>query len=86
MFLVLHASAVMATKLLVATFMVLNFFLAVVVNAMQAQVSEDLKDEGEAHTRLILDEVRALRREVEALRELPSGESARRGREPPREG
>lgn len=51
MFLVLHASAVMATKLLVATFMVLNFFLAVVVNAMQAQVSEDLKDEGEAHTR-----------------------------------
>ena len=54
--------------LLIATFMVLNLFIAVVVNAMQSQVSEDLKDEGEAHTRMILDEVRALRREIEALR------------------
>ena len=56
------------TYLLIATFMVLNLFIAVVVNAMQSQVTEDLKGEGEAHTRLILDEVRALRREVEALR------------------
>lgn len=54
--------------LLIATFMVLNLFIAVVVNAMQSQVSEDLKGDGEAHTRLILDEVRALRRELEALR------------------
>ncbi|MBK9519667.1 MAG: ion transporter [Anaeromyxobacter sp.] len=54
--------------LLVATFMVLNLFIAVVVNAMQSRVTEDLKDEGEAHTRLILEEVRALRRDVEALR------------------
>ncbi|MBA4072573.1 MAG: ion transporter [Gemmatimonas sp.] len=54
--------------LLIATFMVLNLFIAVVVNAMQAQVTEDLKGEGEAQTRLILDEVRALRREIEALR------------------
>jgi voltage-gated sodium channel len=54
--------------LLIATFMVLNLFIAVVVNAMQSQVTEDLKGEGEAHTRLILDEVRALRLEIEALR------------------
>jgi voltage-gated sodium channel len=54
--------------LLVATFMVLNLFIAVVVNAMQSQVTEDLKGEGEAHTRVILEEVRALRREIEALR------------------
>jgi voltage-gated sodium channel len=54
--------------LLIATFMVLNLFIAVVVNAMQSQVTEDLKDEGETNTRLILDEVRALRREIEALR------------------
>ena len=54
--------------LLIATFMVLNLFIAVVVNAMQSQVTEDLKGEGEAHTRFILDEVRALRREIEALR------------------
>ena len=54
--------------LLIATFMVLNPFIAVAVNAMQSQVTEDLKDEGEAHTRLILEEVRALRRDVEALR------------------
>lgn len=53
---------------LIATFMVLNLFIAVVVNAMQSQVAEDLKGEGEAHTRLILDEVRALRREIEMLR------------------
>jgi len=57
--------------LLIATFMVLNLFIAVVVNAMQSQVTEDLKDEGEAHTRLILDEVRALRREIELLRGSP---------------
>ena len=56
------------TYLLIATFMVLNLFIAVVVNAMQSQVTEDLKDEGEAHTQLILDEVRALRREIEVLR------------------
>lgn len=54
--------------LLIATFMVLNLFIAVVVNAMQSQVTEDLKGDGEAHTRLILDEVRALRQELEALR------------------
>jgi len=54
--------------LLIATFMVLNLFIAVVVNAMQAQVSEDLKGDGEAHTRQILDELRALRLEVAALR------------------
>ena len=53
--------------LLIATFMVLNLFIAVVVNAMQSKVTEDLKGEGEAHTRLILDEVRSLRQEIEAL-------------------
>jgi voltage-gated sodium channel len=56
------------TYLLIATFMVLNLFIAVVVNAMQAQVAEDLKGEEEMHTRQILDELRALRREIEALR------------------
>ena len=54
--------------LLIATFMVLNLFIAVVVNAMQSQVTEDIKGDGEAHTRLILDELRELRRDVEALR------------------
>jgi len=58
--------------LLIATFMVLNLFIAVVVNAMQSQVTDDLKEEGDAHTRLVLDEVRALRREIAALRG-PSG-------------
>ncbi len=63
-----HAWIFFVIYLLIATFMVLNLFIAVVVNAMQAQVAEDLKGEGEAHTRMILDEVRALRRELEALR------------------
>ncbi len=53
--------------LLIATFMVLNLFIAVVVNAMQSQVTEDLKGEGEAHTQVILGEVRELRREIAAL-------------------
>ena len=63
--------------LLIVTFMVLNLFIAVVVNAMQTQVTEDLKDEGEAQTRLILEEVRALRRDIEALRRARSRESER---------
>jgi voltage-gated sodium channel len=68
--------------LLIATFMVLNLFIAVVVNAMQAQVGEDLKDEGEAHTQAILHELRELRREVDALRrrdEPPVAESYESG-------
>ena len=61
------------TYLLIATFMVLNLFIAVVVNAMQSQVAEDLKGAEETHTQLILDEVRALQRELAALRaEMPA--------------
>ncbi len=56
------------TYLLVATFMVLNLFIAVVVNAMQSQVTEDLKKGEEIHTQMILHEVRALRRDLETLR------------------
>jgi voltage-gated sodium channel len=63
-----HAWIFFVVYLLIATFMVLNLFIAVVVNAMQTQVTEDLKDEGEAQTRLILEEVRGLRRDLEALR------------------
>jgi voltage-gated sodium channel len=48
--------------------MVLNLFIAVVVNAMQTQVADELKDDEEAHTVRILEELRALRREVEGLR------------------
>ncbi len=63
-----YAWVFFVTYLLIATFMMLNLFIAVVVNAMQSQVTEDIKEEGEAHTRQILDEVRGLRREVEAFR------------------
>ena len=56
--------------LLIATFMVLNLFIAVVVNAMQSQVTADLKRRSR-HARLILDEVRALRREIEDARHGP---------------
>ena len=54
--------------LLVATFMVLNLFIAVVVNAMQSQVAQDHQDEDETRTRLILEELRALRAEIAARR------------------
>ena len=54
--------------LLIATFMVLNLFIAVVVNAMQPRVAQDMKDEGAAQTQAIIEELRALRREIETLR------------------
>jgi len=54
--------------LLIATFMVLNLFIAVVVNAMQMQVDEDHKAEEDTHTQQILEEIRALRREIEGMR------------------
>jgi len=46
-----------------------SLFTLLVVNAMQSQVTEDLKDAREAHTQLILDEVRALRQQIAALRQ-----------------
>ncbi|MFN9739594.1 MAG: ion transporter [Pseudomonadota bacterium] len=62
--------------ILVSTFTVLNLFIAVVVNAMQEQVAEDLRAEEGAHAaeaqaerRLLLEELRALRRDVGELRE-----------------
>ncbi len=63
-----HAWIFFVVYLLVATFMVLNLFIAVVVNAMQAQVAEGLKSDGEEQTRLILEEVRGLRKDLETLR------------------
>ena len=60
-----HAWLFFVVYLLVATFMVLNLFIAVVVNAMQTRFTESLKTGEEAHTRQILDEIRALRRELE---------------------
>lgn len=57
--------------LLIATFMVLNLFIAVVVNAMQMQVDEDHKQEEETNSKLVLEEIRALRREVQAMRDSP---------------
>lgn len=62
--------------ILVSTFTVLNLFIAVVVNAMQEQVADELREEEGAHAaaaqaerQLLLDELRALRREVGELRE-----------------
>jgi voltage-gated sodium channel len=63
--------------LLIATFMVLNLFIAVVVNAMQMQVDEDHKEEEDAHSHVILEEIRALRREIEAMRSETTPRSSR---------
>lgn len=62
-----YAWVFFVSYLLIATFMVLNLFIAVVVNAMQSQVAQDLKSEDDARTQLLLDELRSLRREIEAL-------------------
>ncbi len=60
--------------LIVSTFTVLNLFIAVVVNAMQEHVAEDLKaeadkDEAVAHAERVelLNEIRALRAAVQRL-------------------
>jgi len=67
-----YAWVFFVTYLLLGTFMVLNLFIAVVVNAMQSKVAEDLRDEGDAHSREILTELRALRQELETLRQVKS--------------
>lgn len=63
-----HAWIFFVAYLLIATFMVLNLFIAVVVNAMQGQIAEEMKSEEEEQTKVILAEIRALRAEVQALR------------------
>ena len=61
--------------ILVSTFTVLNLFIAVVVNAMQDQVAEDIKDtdtrlaeEAHGERALMLAELRAMRGELGELR------------------
>lgn len=44
-----------------------SLLIAEVVNSMQSQVADDLKGEGEAHTRLIVEEMSAMRLKIEAL-------------------
>jgi voltage-gated sodium channel len=66
--------------ILVSTFTVLNLFIAVVVNAMQEQVAADIKLEEDAHAAQahaeraeMLAEIRALAKEVAALRAARAG-------------
>lgn len=61
--------------ILVSTFTVLNLFIAVVVNAMQEQVADEMREEEGAHAAeahaertVMLEELRALRRELGELR------------------
>jgi voltage-gated sodium channel len=61
--------------ILVSSFAVLNLFIAVIVSGMEKEVTTDLAQAEEKHAaeaaasgKLILDEVRALRAEVAALR------------------
>lgn len=62
------------TYLVTATFTVLNLFIAVIVNAMQEQVEEEVKHIEDAEAKdsardsEILAEIRALRAEIAALR------------------
>lgn len=69
--------------ILVSTFTVLNLFIAVVVNAMQDQVAEDIKDtdtrlaeEAHGERALMLAELRAMRGELGELRRIVSARPA----------
>jgi voltage-gated sodium channel len=56
--------------ILIATFMMLNLFIAVIVNAMQTNHEQEAKVAPPSHTeQLLLDELRALRAEVAELRQ-----------------
>lgn len=54
--------------ILVSTFTMLNLFIAVVVNAMQAEHARELEGEQASAEATLRDELRALRSEVQALR------------------
>ena len=65
------AWALFVPFIVMTAFAVLNLFIGVIVDAMQAQASADAHDEREAmreDTKTILEEVRALRSELDALR------------------
>lgn len=57
--------------ILVSTFVVLNLFTAVVVSAMEPEHREEMQIEER-----VLDEIRALRAEIEALREQTGGSAS----------
>lgn len=70
--------------ILLSTFVVLNLFIGVVVSAMESQVGDETRadlDEREERERnrdaVLLSELRALRSEVEALRQDRMGDTAR---------
>jgi len=73
--------------ILIATFMILNLFIGVVVGAMQSAANADrAAEERTAHDERgeILTELRALRQEVAALRNAGGqGRRARQGEQPP---
>ena len=63
--------------IVITAFAVLNLFIGVIVDAMQSQQTAEAHDEREAmsaETSAILIEVRALRAEVAALRNIDVGE------------
>jgi voltage-gated sodium channel len=67
--------------IVVSTFAVLNLFIAVIVNGMEQGVTDEMVEAEEKHAadqaasdRLLLDEIRALRREVAELRGERAGE------------
>ena len=69
--------------ILVSSFAVLNLFIAVIVSSMERQVADDLVEVEERHAadqatadRLVLDELRGLRREIAELRTTGIRESA----------
>ncbi|WAJ35785.1 ion transporter [Pseudomonas sp. GOM7] len=59
--------------ILIATFMMLNLFIAVIVNAMQSTHEPNAEEQAAvAREQAILDELRALRQELSELRQKPS--------------
>lgn len=68
-----HAWAFFLPFIFITTFTMLNLFIAVVVNAMQSGAEERheqvLASEAAAHREALLAELRALRQQIESVRE-----------------
>ncbi len=82
-----YAWAFFVPFILVTSFTVLNLFIGIIVNAMQAEHEAELRAEHEERSReihMLLEEIRSLRAEVRALAkgrrgEKPKGESSTDG-------
>jgi voltage-gated sodium channel len=63
-----YAWAVFVPFIIFTTFAVLNLFVAIIVNSMQKAAHEEIDEHSEAHFQALMGELKALRKDVDALK------------------